>query len=385
MLIHVIGGGPAGLYFAILMKKRDPSHRIVVFERDGPDDTFGWGIVFSDQTLSFLGENDEESCDEIIRRFVTWDNVDVVHREEKISIRGNRFAGIARLAFLNVLQKRCLGLGVEIRFRTNVAEGDLARLDACDLLAGCDGANSLVRRVRTARFEPEIEWGENKYIWLGTRRLFRGLTLTFRESDAGPFAAHSYMFDGSTSTFIVECSPETWSRGGFASMDGVATCRSLARVFDRDLAGEPLLSNDFVKWLNFPIVRNRRWFDGHRVLLGDALHTAHFSIGSGTKLAVEDSIALARAFDAKSSVAPALAEFERVRKPVVDATQDAARSSLDWFEAYAEKMAMEPMALAFDIMTRSGRIDAEKLRVRDPEFVARYEAWKRKAGPPLKA
>lgn len=376
MDINVVGGGPAGLYFAILMKKRDPRHRIVIHERDAADDTFGWGIVFSDQTLSFLRENDAESCGEIMRRFVTWENVDVVHRDDKISILGNKFAGIGRLAFLNVLQKRCADLGVEIRYRENVGEGDLARLSDCDLFVGSDGANSLVRRSRAARFEPKVEAGKNKYIWLGTRRLFHGLTLTFRSGAAGPFAAHSYKFNADTSTFIVECSEATWARAGFAAMSGEATCAALEKVFERDLEGHPLLTNNFVKWLHFPLVRNGRWSDGNTVLLGDALHTAHFSIGSGTKLAVEDSIALAKAFDAKGAVPAALAEFERTRRPVVEALQEAAASSLAWFESFGEKMGMEPMALAYDIMTRSGRIDIEKLRGRDPAFAARYERWR---------
>jgi anthraniloyl-CoA monooxygenase len=372
MRILVVGGGPAGLYFALLMKRRDARHEITVVERDGPHDTFGWGIVFSDQTFSYLQENDGPSADAIIGACETWDNVDVVHRGQTVSIRGNRFSGLARLEFLNILHRRCETVGVDLRFHTNLTDPE--QMAGFDLVAGADGANSTVRQRYREAFQPSIDVRRNKYIWLGTRQLFHGLTLTFRQTSVGVFAAHSYKFNKTTSTFIVECPPETWEGAGFASMSEADTCAYLERVFADDLGGHPLLTNNFVRWLNFPLVKNARWRHDHVVLLGDALHTAHFSIGSGTKLALEDAIALADAFTATSGTPAALEAFERSRKPVVDSLQDAAYESLLRFEHMEEDMGLDPIAFAYRLMTRSGRIDREKLRKRDPDFVAAYES-----------
>lgn len=375
MKIIIIGGGPAGLYFAILMKKLDPAHGITIFERDGPHDTFGWGIVFSDRTFSYLKENDEESYVGITRSCEIWDNVVVVHKNEKISIGGNRFSGIGRLRFLNILHQRCQELGVDLRFHTNVT--DVRNLvNECDLLVGADGANSLVRRAYSDFFQPSLDVRKNKYIWLGTNQLFHGLTLTFREHEAGLFIAHSYKFNKTTSTFIVECDEETWQRAGFDKKSDDETCRYLAEVFKDDLEGHPLLSNNFVKWLNFVLVRNRHWSYRNVVLLGDALHTAHFSIGSGTKLALEDSIALAQCFAMHKDVETALGEFERVRKPIVEEYQDAAYASLLLFENAKEEIHLEPIPFAYRLMTRSNRITEEKLRKRDPQFMAAYDRWR---------
>ena len=371
MRITIVGAGPAGLYFALLMKKADPTCEISVLERDGADDTFGWGIVFSDQTFSYLHDNDEPSFDEIIASCETWDNVEVVHRGEKISIRGNRFSGIARIAFLKILQHRAQALGVDLRFHANVS--DLARLPPADLVVGADGANSQVRLRHAAFFEPDVVPARNKYIWLGTPRLFHGLTLTFRATAWGPFAAHSYKFSPTLSTFIVECGPDTWERAGFPTMTERETCDRLSEIFREDLKGAPLLTNNFVKWLNFTLVRNRRWYHESVVLLGDALHTAHFSIGSGTKLALEDAIALAKSFAAHPDVSEALPHFERTRKPIVDALQSAATESLRWFENWSQDAGLEPVVFAYRLMTRSGRIAHEKLRQRDPAFVDAYE------------
>lgn len=370
MKIHVIGGGPAGLYFALLMKKRDPSHAITVWERNAPDDTFGWGVVFSDKTLSYLKDHDLPTYESISRTFETWDNVDVVHRGEKVTIRGNRFSGIARIALLRILQQRCAGLGVEVRYRANVTDAAAAR--SCDLLVGADGVNSLVRQTFADGFSPTIGLARNKYIWYGTERLFHGLTLTFRATEAGVFIAHSYKFDPTRSTFIVECSDDTWARAGLERRSDADTRAWLAEVFRPDLDGRPLLSNNS-KWINFVLVKNARWRHENVVLLGDALHTAHFSIGSGTKLALEDAIALYQCCDGGRDVPAALAEFERVRKPVVDGIQAAALDSLHFFEEARDSMHLAPLAFAYKLMTRSGRIDHENLRRRDPQFVAAYE------------
>lgn len=369
----MIGGGPAGLYFAILMKRQDPSREIVVVERDGPDDTFGWGIVFSDQTFSYLEESDQPSFQQIIGACEIWDNVDVVHKGERVTIRGNRFSGIGRLKFLSILRDRCRELGVDLRFGVNVTDVDSYR--DCDLMVGADGANSAVRRADQDFFKPSIDVRKNKYIWLGTNRLFHGLTLTFRENEAGRFIAHSYKFDGATSAFIVECDEATWRSAEFDNKDEAETCEYLQRVFEADLDGHKLLTNNFVRWINFPLVRNQNWRHENVVLLGDALHTAHFSIGSGTKLALEDSIALAKCFAEQSLLTTALREFEQTRRPVVEALQDAAFSSLLMLENIAEDWSLEPLPFAYKMMTRSGRITHEKLTRRDPEFVAAYDAW----------
>src|ERR671938_652241 len=367
MKIDVIGGGPAGLYFALLMKKEHPAHRVTVFERNAPDDTFGWGVVFSDKTLSYLKESDEETHKEITASFETWDNVDVVHRGEKITIRGNRFSGIARIKLLQILQSRCLQLGVDLRFRTEISDVDTLTT-ACDLLVGADGINSTVRQRYAESLVPHLRERKNRYIWYGTKRLFHGLTLTFHGSNDEVFAAHSYKFNKTTSTFIVECDEETWNGAGFERMSDAETREYLAEVFRDALEGYPLLSNNS-KWINFVNVRNEHWSHQNVVLLGDALHTAHFSIGSGTKLALEDSIALYRCFQSTEDVRAALREFERVRKPVIEEYQEAAIESCLWFENARRYMHLAPLPFAYSLMTRSKRIHYESLKRRDPQFI----------------
>lgn len=372
MRINIIGGGPAGLYFAILMKKISPAHEINIYERNGPDDTFGWGVVFSGKTLANLRAADEQSHAEITKEFEAWDNVDVIHGDTKISIHGNSFSGIARLQLLKILQRRAEQLGVNIRFRAEVQDIESLR-NECDLLLAADGVNSTVRLKYAERFQPELDVRANRYIWYGTNQLFHGLTLTFRESEAGVFAAHSYKFNQSTSTFIVECDPQTWDNAGFAQMSGPQTQEYLGKVFAKDLAGQPLLSNNS-KWINFLLVKNRNWFFENVVLIGDALHTAHFSIGSGTKLAMEDAIALADCFKQPTNVNEALTTFAASRRPVIEDYQAAAFESMVWFENAAKYMDLSPIKLAYVLMTRSGRVSYDDLKRRAPEFIRQYEA-----------
>ena len=375
MKINIIGGGPAGLYFAILMKQTEPAHEITVWERNGPDDTFGWGVVFSGKTLSTLREADAVSHAEITRDFEAWDNVDVLHGLDKISIRGNSFSGISRLHLLKILQRRCEQLEVLLKFRSEVS--NITTLaEGCDLLVGADGVNSTVREYYKVQLQPDLSARPNKYIWYGTHQLFHGLTLTFRENEAGVFAAHSYKFNSTTSTFIVECDFETWSKADFAAKDEADTRTYLEEVFARDLRENKLLSNNS-KWINFLLVKNKHWHHQNVVLLGDALHTAHFSIGSGTKLALEDAIALRDSCAATSGIDEALIDFERRRKPVIEDYQAAAETSMTWFEHAGDYMHLNALELAYSLMTRSGRVDNEELRKRDPLFM---EAWEKAVG-----
>jgi anthraniloyl-CoA monooxygenase len=372
MKINIIGGGPAGLYFAILMKKASASHQIKIYERNGPDDTFGWGVVFSGKTLANLRAADHVSHAAITKQFEAWDNVDVVHRDEKISIHGNSFSGIARIQLLKILQQRAEELGVVLEFRHEVNDYEALRSD-CDLLVAADGVNSGVRNQYADQFEPSIDVRSHRYIWYGTDQLFHGLTLTFRESGDGVFAAHSYKFNKTTSTFIVECDSETAGKAKFEEKSDEETRSYLAEVFRRDLAGHQLLSNNS-KWINFVLVKNKNWHLEDVVLLGDALHTAHFSIGSGTKLAMEDSIALAESFHNFSNVSEALTNFTSTRRPVIEDYQAAAFESMLWFEHASRYVTLSPIELAFSAMMRSGRVSYEDLKVRAPEFIQRYEA-----------
>jgi anthraniloyl-CoA monooxygenase len=377
--ILVVGAGPAGLYLAILMKKQNPAHAVTLLERDGPDDTFGWGIVFSERTLAVLRDTDPETHRAIVAGCETWDDVAVVHRGREVRVGGNRFYGIARLAFLNLLHARARALGAEIRFHANVAEApDPA---GWDLLVGADGANSLIRRAWADFFLPSVDLRQNRYVWLGTAQRFDALRLAVHETPAGLFITHAYRFSPTRSTFIVECPPETWLRAGLDRLSPEETCASLARVFEDDLGGHSLLSNNFVKWLNFPLIRNKRWHHRNVVLLGDALHTAHFSIGSGTKLALEDAVALAGCFALEGTVEAALPAFERVRRPVVEAFQEAAFWSLRWLEGVHEHLHLDPLPFAYRVVTRSRRLGRNQLKQRDPAFIARYDRW-RQAHPP---
>lgn len=372
MKLNIIGGGPAGLYFAILMKKANPSNEITVHERNGPDDTFGWGVVFSGRTLTNLREADAESHAEITRQFEAWDNVDVVRGNEKISVHGNSFSGVSRLQLLKVLQRRAEQLGVAVVFRSEINDIESLRAD-CHLLVGADGINSTVRQHFADDFLPNLSIRSNRYIWYGTNKLFHGLTLTFRENDAGVFSAHSYKFNQTTSTFIVECDPLTWNQAGLVGMNEADTRSYVEQVFAPDLGGHRLLSNNS-KWINFILVKNAHWTLENVVLLGDALHTAHFSIGSGTKLAMEDAIALTTSFQGHNDVTAALLEFESTRKPYIEEYQAAALESMLWFENLRQYINLSPIELTYSLMMRSGRVDHAELKKRDAAFVASYEA-----------
>jgi len=378
MRIACIGGGPAGLYFAISMKLRDPSHEIVVFERNRPGDTFGWGVVFSDQTLQNLSSNDSVSAALIADNFAHWDDIDVHFKGETITSGGHGFAGIARVRLLNILQERAASLGVVLRYETEVA--DLAGLDF-DLIVGADGINSVVRTALADEFKPSVDLRSNKFIWLGTHQVFDAFTFAFEETEHGWIWAHAYRFDKDTSTFIVECQPATWCALGLDTPDQQESIAICEKLFAKYLGGHSLMSNARhlrgSAWLQFPRITCEKWYAGNVVLMGDAAHTAHFSIGSGTKLALEDAISLAETLHSRdfSSREDALNAYQEVRSVEVLKLQSAARNSTDWFENMPRYARFEPMQFAYSLLTRSQRVSHENLRLRDKQWLEGMERW----------
>jgi anthraniloyl-CoA monooxygenase len=370
--INVLGGGPAGLYVALLLKQGDPAREITVLERNPPDATYGFGVVFSDRTLAAFREADHRTYHEITSQFVLWDAIDVRFRGQLLRCGGHVFAGLRRQALLSILQQRCIELGVALRFQTEVAALD--ELADCDLLIAADGVNSLARRTHEAVFRPRITMGHAKYIWYGTDRVLDAFTFLFRENEHGFFQVHAYPFSGDTSTFIVECDEATWQRAGLDAASEEVSLAYCERLFAEDLRGARLLSNNS-KWISFPLVRTATWRHGNVVLLGDSAHTAHFSIGSGTKLAMEDAISLAHAVDLHPDLATALGEYELERRPVVEALQAAARESQAYFERVGHYRHLAPEQFTTHLLTRSGRISFEDLRQRDARYVARVERW----------
>jgi anthraniloyl-CoA monooxygenase len=367
--IVAIGGGPAGLYFAILVKKLDPRHEVTVVERNRPDDTFGWGVVFSDETLSNFAEADPESHAAIVASFACWSDIDVFFDGERVRSTGHGFCGIGRRRFLNILQERAAALGVRLVYETEV-DGLGPWADA-DLVVAADGANSRLRERHAEHFRPSVDGRRCKFSWLGTDRPLSAFTFVFKPTPHGLFQVHAYPFDERTSTFIVECREEVWKAAALDRADEAQTLAFLGGVFADELQGHRLLANRSV-WRSFATVRNERWHHGNLVLVGDAAHTAHFSIGSGTKMAMEDAIALAQAFR-DHPVAPlscVLQAYEDARKPEVARLQAAAQTSLEWFENSARYLRLDPLTFAFSLMTRSKRITYDNLALRDPGLVA---------------
>ena len=367
MRIVCIGGGPAGLYFSILMKKAVPAADITVVERNAPGVTFGWGVVFSDGTLEYLAENDRETHAAIRDAFVHWDAIDIFYRGETLRSGGHGFSGIARRELLRLLQARCASLGVRLAFEQEV--DDLDALGDADLIVAADGVNSKIRRAREDVFRPSIRRHDARYIWLGTRKRFDAFTFLFEENADGMFQVHAYGFDAETSTFIVECDERSWRAAGLDRKTVDESLAYLEALFAAHLDGHRLLANH-ASWIQFLTVKNETWRDGRVVLVGDAAHTAHFSIGSGTKLAMEDAIALAAACSRGGSVDAALERYEADRRPIVERTQRAAEASLTWFENVRAHARAEPHEFAFSLLTRSSRITYEALAARDPAFVA---------------
>ena len=383
MNIVCIGGGPSGLYFALLMKRQNPDHEVTVVERNRPYDTFGWGVVFSDQTLGNLQAADPVSAAQILDAFNHWDDIEVNIRGHKIRSGGHGFCGIGRKRLLNILQARCEQVGVNLVFETDV-QGDEAYPEA-DLIIACDGLNSRIRAQHAATYRPDIDTRLCRFVWLGTNKLFDAFTFAFEETEHGWFQAHAYRFDGTTSTFIIETPESVWLKAGLDNMEKEEAIAYCEKLFAKHLDGHALISNashlrGSSQWIKFPRVVCARWVHHNGsapvVLMGDAAHTAHFSIGSGTKLALEDSIELARSIAAHpDDLGAALAHYEDLRSIEVLRIQNAARNSTEWFEHVARYVNLPPEQFAYSLLTRSQRISHENLRLRDRGYVEGYEDW----------
>ena len=382
MRIVCVGGGPAGLYLGLLMKKADAAHEVTVLERNRPDDTFGWGVVFSSQTLGNLQAADAPTHASIVEAFHYWDDIDVHFKGRTITSGGHGFCGIGRKRLLNILQERCRELGVKLVFGAEVK--DLDAIEA-DLIVASDGANSAARARHAATFQPQVELRNCRFVWLGTHQRFEAFTFAFEETPHGWFQAHAYQFDHDTSTFIVETPEEVWRAAGLDRMEKDESLGFCEKLFAKYLGGHALMSNarhlrGSAQWIRFPRVTCKTWVHAGKtpiVLMGDAAHTAHFSVGSGTKLALEDAIELARTLDhhGASDIPAALAQYEAVRSTEVLKIQNAARNSTEWFETVERHAGFEAEQFAYSLLTRSQRISHENLRLRDKGYVETVESW----------
>ncbi|HSK75372.1 MAG TPA: bifunctional salicylyl-CoA 5-hydroxylase/oxidoreductase [Thermoanaerobaculia bacterium] len=383
MKVAVLGGGPAGLYFSLLLKKADPRHEITVLERNPPDATFGWGVVFSDQTLGNFQTADPETFREILDNFARWDDIDIHYKGRTITSGGHGFAGIARMKLLEILQRRAAGLGVDLRFGVEVEDDSSLPglgLGDADLIVAADGVNSAVRRRHADVFRPDLVLGKAPFVWLGTTRLFDAFTFIFIENEHGIFQAHAYRFSDRQSAFIVESDELSFRNAGFDRMDIDATIAACEEMFGPWLEGHRLLANipphqRAAPWLRFNRVHCARWWHENLVLIGDAAHTAHFSIGSGTKLAMEDAIALARIVQERPDLREALPAYEEERRTEALRLQNAARNSMEWFENVRRYARLDPEQFAYSLLTRSQRVSHENLRLRDSAYLENVERW----------
>jgi anthraniloyl-CoA monooxygenase len=380
-----IGGGPAGLFAALLLKKQDPKHEIAVYERNRLDETFGFGVVFSDATEQALAQSDPEVTAAMAAASHRWDLIEIHHAGTVHTSKGHAFSGLSRKKLLTILADRCKALGVKLCFQREVADPETLR-DA-DLVLAADGSNSLVRERYREHFIPTVDTRPNKFVWFGTRKPFPAFTFYFKPDRHGLWRVHAYQYEPGFSTFIVEARETTWRAAGMDKASEADTIAFCERLFAEELEGHPLLSNRSI-WRSFPTVRNERWHHGNVVLLGDAAHTAHFSVGSGTKLAMEDAVALTQALKAEPDIPRALEAYEAARRAPVESLQRAAQASLQWFEDTERYVKLPPIQFAFALLTRSLRVTHANLKSRDPEFVAKVDAWfageaSRQAGVPV--
>ena len=378
MRISVLGGGPGGLYFSILMKKANPGADITLFERNRPADTFGWGVVFSDKTLGNFALADAETHAEIERNFRHWEDIDIFFRGTKITSGGHGFCGIARVKLLAILQARAEALEVRQVFQRDVADPD--ELAGADLVVAADGLNSITRRKYAQAFQPDIDMRKCRFIWLGTKKLLDAFTFSFKETEWGWFNLHAYRFDEDTSTFIVETPEEVWQKAGIERMEQEQSIALCERLFADVLEGHRLMTNarhlrGSAAWIKFPRVLCRKWHHKNIVLIGDAAHTAHFSIGSGTKLAMEDAIALASTLTREPQVERALNLYQAERETEALKLQSAARNRMEWFENVDRYVHMDPVQFSYTLLTSSQRIGHENLRLRDANYVSEVERW----------
>jgi anthraniloyl-CoA monooxygenase len=372
MKVFAIGGGPAGLFFSLLLKKADPGHDVTVLERNRLVDTFGFGVVFSDATEEALADADPETTAAMGRYAHRWDDIEIHYRGQTIVSGGHGFSGLSRKKLLEILANRCRDVGVRLCFEREV--NDPEELRGADLVFAADGVNSPVRERYRDRFRPQIDARPNKFVWLGTTKPFPAFTFYFRHDEHGLWRVHAYQYERDHSTFIVEAREETWRAAGLEHANEEETVAFCERLFAPELDGHRLLSNRSI-WRSFPTIRNERWWFENVVLAGDAAHTAHFSVGSGTKLAMEDAIALVDALRTNAEVPAALAAYEAARRPPVESLQRAAQASLQWFEDTERYFELEPLPFAFTLLTRSLRVTHENLKKRDPAFVARVDEW----------
>jgi 2-polyprenyl-6-methoxyphenol hydroxylase-like FAD-dependent oxidoreductase len=371
MRVVILGAGPAGLYLGYLLKRRSPETNIRIFEQNPVGATFGFGVVFSDRALEFLNDDDPETLKAIAPHMQSWQDITLVHRGARIAIDGVGFAAVGRLRLLQLLQERARSVGIEPTYGRAVS--GLGDFVGADLVVGADGVNSLMRRTFEREFGATVTHLGNHFAWFGTTKPFVTLTQTFCRSELGHFNAHHYRYAPDVSTFIVEVDNETFKQAGFDRLSEPEARAVCEKVFAEALDGHKLISNNSI-WRRFPIVRNERWFHGNNVLIGDALHTAHFSIGSGTRLAMEDAIALDKALaEHPRDIASALKAYERTRRPVLEKLVGGANASAAWYEHFADHMRLDPIDFAMSYVTRSGRIDINRLRQLSPRFAARYE------------
>jgi anthraniloyl-CoA monooxygenase len=373
MRVGILGGGPGGLYLALLLRKLDPGHEVRVVERNPPGATFGWGVVFSEETLGALRDADSDSYEQITDSFAKWGAIDIRYQGQTIRSRGHVFSGMSRKVLLELLQRRCRELGAALEFERELA--GLEPFGDCDLVVAADGVFSTVRQAHPEHFEPTLDRHRTKYAWFGSDLVFDAFTFVFRDTEHGLFQVHAYPFDARTSTFIVETHETTWRRAGLDRMSEQESLEFCQELFRPELGEHRLLSNRSI-WFTFETLRNRNWHHGNVVLLGDAAHTAHFTIGSGTKLAMEDAISLANAVQRyPRDLEAALTQYELERQPVVERFQEAARDSATYFESVSRYQGLEPVQFAFNLLTRSGRISHLELERRDARFVAAVDRW----------